>query len=106
MKKKEKKYYLKKLLNKYIIIGCLFIIWMFFFDTNSYLNHRALDKEIKRLHEVVYYYKNKIEKETKEYNSLKNNPEEREKYVRENYFFKKKNEEVFIVIIDSLNADK
>ena len=30
-----------------------------------------------------------------------NNKAEREKFARENYFMKKKNEEIFIVVVDS-----
>jgi hypothetical protein len=35
-----------------------------------------------------------------------NNKSEKEKYARENYFMKKPNEEIFILVVDSANAKK
>ena len=35
--------------NKYLIITVLFIFWMLFFDTNSFLIHQELNNEIKKL---------------------------------------------------------
>jgi hypothetical protein len=34
------------------------------------------------------------------------NKSEREKFARENYFMKKKNEEIFILVVDSANSVK
>ena len=40
-----------------VIILIAFIIWMLFFDENSYLIHRELNTEIKKLEESTKYYK-------------------------------------------------
>ena len=42
--------------NKYFIILFLFLIWMLFFDENSYLNHRELNQEIEKLEDANTYY--------------------------------------------------
>ena len=84
----------------YPILTLLFIVWMLFFDTNSYLTHKELNQEISGLKEEKDYYKSKLDSELVQYNSLKNNKEMREKYARENYFFKKNNEDIFIVVTE------
>ena len=35
--------------NKYVIIIGVFVVWMLFFDENSFINHRELDEEIDKL---------------------------------------------------------
>ncbi|MGM5629542.1 septum formation initiator family protein [Apibacter raozihei] len=82
----------------YVILSVIFIVWMIFFDTNSYLTHRELNKEISKLRHEKEHYKSKLDSEYIQYNNLKNNKEAREKYARENYFFKKNNEDIFIIV--------
>ena len=52
---------LKIITNVYVIISIIFVIWMFFFDENTYLNFR-LNKEIKELESTINFYetKNKV----------------------------------------------
>ena len=38
--------------NKYVIILVLFVVWMGFFDENSYMNHRELNQEIDKLEDA------------------------------------------------------
>ncbi len=76
----------------------MFIIWMLFFDTNSYLTHKELNNEISKLKHEKEFYKSKLDSENIQYKNLKNNKEAREKYARENYFFKKNNEDIFIMV--------
>ncbi len=40
------------------------------------------------------------------YKTLNNNQLEREKYARENYFMKKDDEDIFILVVDSSKTDK
>ncbi len=89
----------------YLILSVVFIIWMLFFDTNSYLTHRELNKEISKLENEKEYYKSKLDSENAQYKNLKYNKDAREKYARENYFFKKNNEDIFIIVTkdDTIN---
>ena len=41
--------YVKIFMNFYIIVSFIFIIWMLFIDTNSYLFHSKLNSEIEEL---------------------------------------------------------
>ncbi len=87
--------------NKYFIILLLFLIWMVFFDENSFLNHWELDKEIDNLEKSNEYYKDQIEQDKKVIDNL-NNPDSLEKYAREEYKMKKENEEIFLIEYDTI----
>ena len=87
--------------NKFVIILALFLVWMFFFDENSFLNHRELDKEIDNLEKSNEYYKEQIEQDKKVIENL-NDPDSLEKYAREEYKMKKENEEIFLIEYDTI----
>lgn len=86
--------------NKYVLILIIFFIWMFFFDENYYLN-KEFDKEIKDLNNINTFYKNKTQKNTAEIESLKDSSQ-LEKFAREQYLLKKKNEDVYIIEPDTI----
>jgi len=92
---RNKKWF-KTMSNRYLLIGILFIVWMTFFDTNSYLIQRELNKELKSLDQNTEYYSNEIEKDL-EFIEGMNDLDEIEKYAREKYFLKKENEEIFLI---------
>ncbi len=87
--------------NKYFIILLLFLIWMVFFDENSFLNHWELDREIDNLEKSNDYYKDQIEQDKKVIDNL-NDPDSLEKYAREEYKMKKENEEIFLIEYDTI----
>ena len=91
----------KYLLNKYFITIFLFLIWMIFFDSTSWLVIKDLNQEIDKYEEQLAYYKTEYQKNDAFYKKLMNNKSEKEKFAIENYFMKKKNEEIFILVVDS-----
>jgi len=91
----------KFLSNKYVIVLLVFIIWMLFFDENSYLTHHELNKEKSKLENSIQYYKKEISKDKKVINQLKDS-NMLEKYGRETYFFKRDNEDVYIIEFDTI----
>lgn len=93
----------KYLLNKYSVTLTIFLVWMTFFDSSSFLVLHELNGEIKKYEEQLAYYQSEYEKNDGFYKKLMNNKEEKEKYARENYFMKKPNEEIFILVADSTN---
>jgi len=95
----------KYILNRYVISIFVFLIWMTFFDSTSFLVLNSLNSDIKKHRKQLEFYKTEYEKNNRFYTNLMLNKSEREKYARENYFMKKKNEEIFIVVIDSLNIN-
>lgn len=84
----------------------IFAVWMLFFDANSYLIHRELNKEMNALEDEKNYYKNEIEKDKKAIKEL-STEEGIEKLAREKYYMKKDNEEIYIIEYeDSLKNEK
>ena len=82
--------------NIFIIIFTIFAIWMLFFDSNSYLIHRELNKDVSDLETEKDYYKREIIKDNKEIKKLKSE-NGLEKFAREEYYMKGENEEIFII---------
>ncbi|WP_419870707.1 FtsB family cell division protein [Chryseobacterium sp. CT-SW4] len=93
----------KYVLNKYFITIFLFLVWMIFFDKTSFLVINELNEEINKYEDQLEYYKSEYKKNDDFYKKLMNNKSEKEKFARENYFMKKPNEEIFIIVVDSAN---
>ena len=85
------------ILNKYFIVGLAFVVWMGFFDQNSYLLHKELDDEISSLKEERSYFGGEIQKEQESLDRLNDDPEEFERLAREKYLMKKENEDIFVI---------
>lgn len=101
LKKLTKKPAFKILTNKYLLVTIVFVVWMIFFDENSWINHQKLNKEINDLTKEQKYYKTQIGKDKKIIDDLKKE-ENAEKFAREEYKMKKKNEDIYIIKYDTL----
>ena len=73
-----------------------FLFWMFFFDTNSFRIQKELRVQIENLEAEKAYLEGEIDKDRKALKNLSSD-EAMEKFARERYFLKKKNEAVFII---------
>ncbi|MDC6352185.1 septum formation initiator family protein [Zeaxanthinibacter sp. PT1] len=82
--------------NIYVLILTVFLIWMLFFDTNSLLIHLELRKEIRKLEKQQEFLKEEIAKDKEIIDKL-SDPEEIKKFAREQYYLKKKNEEIYLI---------
>ena len=87
--------------NRYILILLLFLIWMVFLDENSYLNHRELNQEINKLEKANEFYDTEVEKDKKLIKNLMD-PDSLEKFAREEYKMKRKDEDIYIIDFDSI----
>lgn len=87
--------------NMYFIIIMLFIIWMLFFDSNSWLVHRELNKKVSKLENKKDFYKEGIQKDKEELMKMKTDTG-LEEYAREKLFMKKEDEEIFIIEFDTI----
>ena len=88
----------KLLLNKYFYVGFGFLLWMIFADQESIIVQYKLSNDIKTLEKQKKFYLEEIEKNQNSLNILNNDTTSLEKFARENYYMKKDNEEVFVVI--------
>lgn len=93
--------FFKAATNIYLIILTVFVVWMLFFDENSYLTHREFDKEIKDLKTWIQHHEKRISEDKKVIKKLKDSLE-LERYAREKYLMKKENEDVFIIEFDTI----
>lgn len=82
---------------RYAAIGLAFLVWMMFFDSNSFLVHNDLNEQINDLEASIEHLENEIARDEKILKELGENPEALEKLAREKYLFKKKNEDLFII---------
>ena len=87
---------LLKLKNPFIFMGFIFFLWMIFFDSNSFINHKRLSKTIDQLRKDQNYYKEQIKSDSITLEKL-SDKEGLEKYAREKYHMKKENEEIFLI---------
>ncbi|WP_313374554.1 septum formation initiator family protein [Chishuiella sp.] len=92
--------------NRYFILSVAFIIWMFFFDQNSFFVHRELDKQIRLLEMDEAYFQKNLNKEKEKLNELNNNPAEIERIAREQHFLKKEDEDIFIIQQEKVEEPK
>jgi cell division protein FtsB len=88
--------YLKPFKNIYTLIIVIFMVWMIFFDSNSWFIHNELNNDIDNLISEKDYYRKEIEKDKKALKAL-SSKEGIEKFAREAYYMKKEDEEIFII---------
>ena len=101
---KIKSKFLKPFKNVYVLILVVFVVWMLFFDANSWLIHHELNSDIEDLQNEKDYYKKEIEKDKKAIKKL-STEDGLEKFARETYYMKRENEDIFIIEYeDSLNT--
>ena len=91
----QKKWF-KILTNTYVLVVSIFVIWMAFFDTNSFLIHRELQQEINKLEQQREFLQQEIARDQELLEQLRD-PGELEKYAREKYYMKKDKEEIFLI---------
>ncbi len=96
LKELRQKKWFRILGNKYGIIFMIFIVWMVFFDTNSWFIHKELNDEIDKLEGNRTYFKEEIKQDRTQINKLKDS-QELERFAREEYYMKKEGEEIFII---------
>lgn len=86
--------------NTYVVILTVFIIWMVFFDENSFLNHRKFNKEIDELKTTIEFYQSEIKKDKETIKKLQDTIQ-LERFAREKYLMKRKNEDIYIIKTDT-----
>lgn len=87
----------KPLRNKFIVVTAVFVFWMCFFDRNSIIDQYRLQATYQELLTKKAYYQAEIDRTEQFDQDLFTNDQTREKFVREHYYMKKPNEEVFVI---------
>ena len=84
--------------NKYVLTLLVFIIWMLFFDQNNLVDRIRMYSEIRQLEDEQEYYEQEIKKDSTRLHELTTDKDNLEKYAREQFYMKKPDEDVFVVI--------
>lgn len=82
--------------NKYFLVSTGFIAWIFFFAEYDVLTQYKQRKELNDMRKKIFYLESEIQKLQAERHALKTDTATLERYAREKYFMKAKNEEVFV----------
>ncbi len=84
--------------NKYILTLVVFGIWVGFFDQNNLWDRSKLSSRIKQLEKQKNHYEVEIEQNQRKLKEIDESPESLEKFAREQYLMKKKNEDIFVIV--------
>lgn len=86
--------------NKYFLALLVVLVWLVFFDTHSLLQQRRMNRQLKELRLEREFYLEEIKRDSTAIDRLTNDPEELERFAREQYLMKKQGEDVFLIIED------
>ena len=92
------------ILNKYFISVLAIVVWVAFFDKNDLFSQYELAQKLKALKTEEKYYQAEIEKNKNDMIELRTNPANLEKFAREKYMMKKDNEEIFVIVKDTVSS--
>ena len=84
--------------NKYFIAIVIFILIILFFDDNNLIKRLSLGNEKQELESQIEFYEEEIKESNRKYLELKNDEKNLEKFAREEYFMKKKDEDIYIIV--------
>jgi cell division protein FtsB len=100
MAKKKKTIWAKRVhipskwINKFTIVGAVFLIWITFFDSHNLIDTYKVSKNLDRMEEEKEDQIQKIAEAKQNWIDLDEN---KEKFAREKYFMHKADEEIFII---------
>ncbi len=89
---------IRSLRNKYLIAVLVFLVWLLVFDHNSLIDRMKYVRTLNDMEEEKQYYIERIEEDSRRLNELKTDKDNLEKFAREQYFMKKENEDVFVIL--------
>ena len=84
--------------NKYILTLLIFLVWITFFDQNNLVDRFRQMNRQEELKDEKEYYLNKIHRDSVKLHQLKTNKENLEEFAREEYYMKRENEDIFIIV--------
>ncbi|MDR1779472.1 MAG: septum formation initiator family protein [Tannerella sp.] len=85
-------------MNKYVLVVVASLIITFTIgDSNLYVRYKY-DEQIRELESEIRAYRKEIEENQKRLDEMRNSKESIERYAREEFFMKKPDEDVFIIV--------
>ena len=83
---------------KYVLALIIFGAWILFFDRNNLFSQAELYLDLSELKEKEAYYEEKIGEVNRDQEELLTDQKSIEKFAREQYWMKKDNEDIFIIV--------
>ena len=83
--------------NRYFILGFLFLIWISFIDENNLVNLNNKTNNLENLQDEIDSLSNEIIELEARLERLNTDPEELERFARENFLMKKDGEDIIII---------
>ena len=87
----------KVLLNKYFIVGFIFLVWICFLDTNNVGQMLRSRVTIRRQERQIEFYKQEISKMNRKLEQLQSERDSLEKFAREEYYYHQDGEDVYVI---------
>jgi cell division protein FtsB len=84
--------------NKYTLTFMVFIGWIVFFDQNNLIERIQNLNQLHQVEKDKIYYTSKISQDSARLRELKTDKKNLEKFAREQYLMKKKNEDIYIIV--------
>jgi cell division protein DivIC len=91
----------KLFMNRYILTGTAFVIWLLFLDKNDVWLQLKRTHELSKLQQSEKIMEQKMTGARQELSLLKTDPQTLEQFAREKYMMKRDNEDLFLVVPDS-----
>jgi hypothetical protein len=88
----------KALTNKYLVAFMVFSVWMIFIDDNNLFFLRKNVNRLKEYRVEKAHFQEKIRKDSLQLQEMKANAKNLEKFAREEFLMKKKDEDIFLII--------
>ena len=84
--------------NKYLIALIAFLIWLLIFDRNSLIDKVKYARTLHELEDERQFYNERIKEDSKRLEELKTDKDNLEKFAREQYYMKRENEDIFVIV--------
>jgi len=85
------------LLNKYFVVLVVFGVFVTFFDEHSLIHRWESYRKISRMEDELKFYQDEIKATKQKKIELQSSDANLEKFAREHYFMKRRNEDIFII---------
>lgn len=80
----------------FVILTLFFLLWIFLLAPNTVRNQYLIRKELRQMEATKAFYEEEIRKNEEMIHKLKSDRDFVEKYGREKYLMKRKNEDIFL----------
>lgn len=87
----------KVLLNKYFVVGFIFLVWICFFDTNNVGQMIRARVTLRRQQRQIEFYKREISNMDRKLQQLRSERDSLEKFAREEYYYHQDGEDIYVI---------